>query len=283
MRIANLAGRATIVSGEGILDVSRGSNGAFSASIDRCVAQLDVLASWFHSATPEMTERITPDQLAKDARLGPVVTSPQQIFAVGVNYRDHASEMHHTLPSEPMIFTKFASALCGPNDELPVRGSSTDFEAELVAVIGRRARDLSPEAALAAVAGYCVGQDYSERSLQRRGSPAQYSLGKSHRNFAPIGPWLTSADEVSDPNALRITCHINGEEFQNSSTSEMVFSVAEIVSYLSAVVELRPGDLIFTGTPSGVGQGRTPPRFLAPGDHIVTEIEPLGRIENTAV
>jgi 2,4-didehydro-3-deoxy-L-rhamnonate hydrolase len=283
MRIANLAGRATIVTDEGILDVATGSNGAFSSSLDKCIAQLETLKVWFDAAQPEPTERIKPGDFARDSRLGPVITSPQQIFAIGLNYRHHASEMNLTLPSEPMVFTKFASSLCGPNDELPVRGATTDFEAELVVVIGKRSRDLSVEDALSAVAGYCVGQDYSERSLQMRGAQAQFSLGKSYRNFAPVGPWLTTTDEIVNPNDLAVTCSVNDVEYQNSNTSDMVFTVPEIVSYLSGVVELRPGDLIFTGSPHGVGQGQKPPVFLKPGDNILTEIEDLGRIENAAV
>jgi 2-keto-4-pentenoate hydratase/2-oxohepta-3-ene-1,7-dioic acid hydratase in catechol pathway len=283
MRIANLAGRATIVTDEGILDVATGSNGAFSSSLDRCIAQLDTLKVWFDAAQPDPSEHIKPDDFARDPRLGSVVTSPQQIFAIGLNYRHHAHEMNLTLPSEPMVFTKFASSLCGPNDELPVRGATTDFEAELVVVIGKRSRDLSLESALDVVAGYCVGQDFSERSLQMRGTQAQFSLAKSHRNFTPIGPWLTTADVITDPNNLAITCSVNDIAYQDSNTSDMVFTVPEIVSYLSTVVELRPGDLIFTGSPHGVGQGQKPPVYLKPGDHIVTEIEDLGRIANAAV
>lgn len=282
MRIANLAGRATIVTDEGILDVATSSNGAFSASVDKCVRQLDTLKAWFESASLEPTQRITPENFASDSRLGPVVSAPAQIFAIGLNYRHHANEMKLTLPSEPMVFTKFVSSLCGPNDELPVQGTTTDFEAELVVVVGKQARNLDAASALGAVAGYCVGQDYSERSLQMRGAQPQFALGKSFRNFAPVGPWLTTTDEVGDPNDLGIRCHINGEEFQNSTTNDMVFTVAEILVFLSSVVELRPGDLIFTGSPHGVGQGRTPPVFLKPGDTIVTDIEKLGRITNEA-
>ena len=142
---------------------------------------------------------------------------------------------------------------------------------------------LNLDHALDAVAGYRVGQDFSERTLQMRGVSPQFSLGKSHRNFTPVGPWLTTADEISDPNELKITCDVNDVQYQNSTTGDMVFRVAEIVSYLSTVVELRPGDFIFTGSPHGVGQGQTPPLFLKPGDRIVTDIERLGRIENVAV
>jgi 2-keto-4-pentenoate hydratase/2-oxohepta-3-ene-1,7-dioic acid hydratase in catechol pathway len=283
MRIANLAGRATIVTDDGLIDIATASNGAFSASVDKCVGQLDTLRTWFQAAQPATTSDVKPTELYGDPRLGPVVTSPQQIFAVGLNYRHHAAEMKMALPAEPMVFTKFVSSLCGPNDELPVRGDTTDFEAELVIVIGSRTRDLSEDQALGAVAGYCIGQDFSERTMQRRGATPQYSLAKSYRNFTPVGPWLTTADEAGDPNELGITCRVNDVQYQNSTTSDMIFRVPEIVSYLSSIVELRPGDLVFTGSPHGVGQGQTPPVFLKPGDRVVTAIERLGQIENVAV
>jgi 2-keto-4-pentenoate hydratase/2-oxohepta-3-ene-1,7-dioic acid hydratase in catechol pathway len=283
MRIANLAGRATLVTDQGLIDVATSSSGAFSASVDKCVRQLDKLQAWFQSAMPAVSDSTKPVELYGDARLGPVVESPQQIFGVGLNYRHHAEEMNLALPKEPVIFTKFVSSIGGPNAEVPLPTATTDFEAELVVVIGTRARDLSVEEALSVVGGYCVGQDFSERTLQMMGKPPQYSLGKSFRNFTPLGPWLTTVDQVPDPNGLAIRCSVNGVEYQNSVTSDMVFSVAEIVSYLSGVVELRPGDLIFTGSPHGVGQGRTPPMFLKLGDRVVTEIEGLGRIENVAV
>jgi 2,4-didehydro-3-deoxy-L-rhamnonate hydrolase len=283
MRIANLDGRATIVTDAGLVDVATSSNGAFSSSIDKCVHQLDKVQSWFRAAAPRPKDRTTPSELLGNARLGPVVVHPQQIFAVGLNYRHHAEEMGLVLPSEPMVFTKFVSSLCGPNDELPIPSATTDFEAELVVVIGKKIRDVAVEGALDVVAGYCVGQDYSERTSQMKGTPAQFSLGKSFRNFTPVGPWLTTTDEVANPNDLAIRCSVNGTQYQDANTSDMVFSVAEIVSHLSKVVELRPGDLIFTGSPHGVGQGRRPPIFLQPGDSIVTSIERLGRIENLAV
>jgi 2,4-diketo-3-deoxy-L-fuconate hydrolase len=283
MRIANLAGRATIVTDEGLIDIATASNGAFSASVDKCVGQLDTLRTWFQSAQPAVTSETKPTELYGDPRLGPVIASPQQIFVVGLNYRHHANEMNMTLPTEPMVFTKFVSSLCGPNDELPVRGDTTDFEAELVIVIGKKARDVSEEQALDVVAGYCVGQDFSERTLQRRGPTPQYSLAKSYRNFTPVGPWLTTSDEVGNPNELAISCSVNDVQYQNSTTSDMIFRVAEIVSYLSTIVEVRPGDLVFTGSPHGVGQGQTPPLFLKPGDRVVTTIERLGQIENVAV
>jgi len=276
MRIANFAGRATIVTDGGLIDLATASDGAFSSSVDKCVNQIDKIRAWFANAAPKPMDLTTPSELLGDTRLGPVVVTPQQIFAVGLNYRHHAEEMGLVLPNEPMVFTKFVSSLCGPNDDVPIPSATTDFEAELVVVIGTKARDVSVDEARGVVAGYCVGQDFSERALQMRGTPSQFSLGKSFRNFAPVGPWLTTTDEVDNPNNLVIRCSVNGTQYQDSNTSDMV-------SYLSGVVELRPGDLIFTGSPHGVGQGQRPPVFLQPGDSIVTSIERLGRIENHAV
>jgi 2,4-didehydro-3-deoxy-L-rhamnonate hydrolase len=282
MRLANFDGRATIVTDDGIVAVAGASSGAFSSSIDKCLGQLDKLDAWYRSAQPDLTIEVAADEFARDPRLGPVVT-PQQIFGIGLNYRRHAEETGAKVPTEPMVFTKFVSALCGPNSSLPIPGASTDYEAELVVVIGTTIRNIGIEDALSAVAGYCVGQDYSEREWQYRGSPAQFSLAKSFTNFAPIGPWLTTADEVPDPNALTISTTLNGEVMQDSNTGDMVFSVAELIAYLSSVCELRRGDLIFTGTPEGVGRSRQPPVFLKPGDEIVTTIERLGTIRNVAV
>jgi 2,4-didehydro-3-deoxy-L-rhamnonate hydrolase len=188
MRLANFDGRATIVTDDGIIAVAGASSGAFSSSIDKCLGQLDKLNAWYQSAQPALTLEVPIEEFARDPRLGPIV-SPQQIFGIGLNYRRHAEETGSTVPTEPMVFTKFASALCGPNAPLPIPGSSTDYEAELVVVIGTTIRNVSVDGALGAVAGYCVGQDYSEREWQYRGSPAQFSLAKSFTNFAPIGPW----------------------------------------------------------------------------------------------
>lgn len=282
MRLANLDGRATIVLDDGIIDVATASNGAFSTSIEKCLGQLDKLAAWYRSATPSLTHVVAIEEFARDTRLGPVV-NPQQVFAIGLNYRQHAAESGLDVPTTPMVFTKFASSICGPNAPLPIPGASTDYEAELVVVIATTLRDVSVDDALAGVAGFCVGQDYSEREWQFRGSPPQFSLAKSFANFAPIGPWLTTADAIPNPNALSISTRINGDIMQESNTGDMVFSVADLIAYLSSVCELRRGDVIFTGTPQGVGQARKPPFFLKPGDEIETTIEGLGAIRNLAV
>jgi 2-keto-4-pentenoate hydratase/2-oxohepta-3-ene-1,7-dioic acid hydratase in catechol pathway len=282
MRLANLDGRATIVANDGLVDVAGASNGAFSASIDKCLGQLDKLDAWYRSAQPSLTQNVAIEEFALDPRLGPVV-NPRQIFAIGLNYRNHAAETGAEVPKQPMVFTKFPSSICGPNESLPIPGASTDYEAELVVIIGATLREVSVDDAIAGVAGYCVGQDYSEREWQYRGSPPQFSLAKSFKNFGPIGPWLTTAQEIPNPNELSIVTRLNGETMQDSNTSDMVFPVAELIAYLSSVCELRRGDLIFTGTPEGVGRARTPPLYLKPGDEIVTSIEHLGTIRNVAV
>lgn len=283
MRLANYNGRATIVSDEGLIDVATASNGAFSASCEKCVHQIEKLQAWFESFQPTPTEIVDPEELFGSAKLGPVVSNPSQLFAIGLNYRHHADEMGLALPMKPMVFTKFQSSLCAPNSDLPIPSLTTDWEAELVVVFGKSGRDISVDDALSYVAGYAVGQDFSERTLQMTGNPAQFPLGKSFKNFSPIGPWITTPDEVGDPNDLGIRCLINGEALQNSATDDMVFTIPELISYLSSVVEIRSGDMMFTGSPHGVGQGLKPPRFLKPGDTIETSIERLGTIRNHAV
>ncbi len=282
MRIANRHGRAQLVTEKGFVDVARASDGRFSSDVSTLLSRLDDLGEWWASAsdTVEREEVLDP---TRDGDLGPVVASPSQIFAVGLNYHEHAREMGLPAPSTPMIFTKFASSLAGSGSPIPRVSESVAWESELVVVIGRGGRDLPLEGALGAVAGYCVGQDVSDRELQMAASPPQFSLGKSWPNFTVTGPWITTRDEIPDPQALSIRCDVSDVTFQNSSTSDMVFSVAEVVSYLSRVVELRPGDLIFTGSPEGVGQGQKPPRFLEVGDTVVTRIEGLGVLHNHVV
>jgi 2-keto-4-pentenoate hydratase/2-oxohepta-3-ene-1,7-dioic acid hydratase in catechol pathway len=283
MKLANLRGRATLVVDEGIIDVEKASNGRFSSRTDTLVGDLEELSAWFESAKPALSESISSAHVMRDPDLGPVISQPGQVFAIGLNYRTHALEMGLTLPTKPMVFTKFPSSVAGANATFPIVSPKTDWESELVVVFGKRGRHVTETDALRFVAGYCVGQDLSDRELQLLGSPAQFSLGKSYENFTPFGPWLTSADEVEDPNKLAIACEVNGERQQNSNTSDMVFSVAELISYLSSVVEIRPGDIMFTGSPHGVGQGQSPPRFLTAGDVLETTIEGLGALRNVAV
>jgi 2-keto-4-pentenoate hydratase/2-oxohepta-3-ene-1,7-dioic acid hydratase in catechol pathway len=210
-------------------------------------------------------------------RLGPCTARPSKIVCIGLNYADHARETNAKIPDEPIIFFKASTALCGPDDELPLpRGSTkTDYEVELAVVIGRRARYVPLEDAEAHVAGYALHNDYSERQDQiERGG--QWSKGKSHDGFAPLGPFLATPDEVSDPHALPAWLTVNGETRQRSNTDQMIFRIPALVSYLSRFMTLLPGDVISTGTPPGVGLGFDPPRYLKAGDVVELGIDGLG-------
>jgi 2,4-diketo-3-deoxy-L-fuconate hydrolase len=283
MRLANLNGRATLVFDQGTIDVEKASGGRFSSETDTLVGQFDALREWLDQDKPDIVEFTTPDKLMRDPGLGPVINQPGQVFAIGLNYRTHAREMSLVLPTKPMVFTKFPSSVTGANSTFPIVSATTDWESELVVIFGKRGRHVPVDQALSYVAGYCVGQDLSDRELQLLGSPAQFSMGKSYENFAPFGPWLTTTDVIPNPNNLAISCDVNGVRFQDSNTGDMVFSVAELVSYLSSIVEIRPGDIMFTGSPDGVGQGQKPPKFLQPGDVVVTTIEGLGTLRNVGV
>jgi 2-keto-4-pentenoate hydratase/2-oxohepta-3-ene-1,7-dioic acid hydratase in catechol pathway len=177
------------------------------------------------------------------------------------------------------MFAKYVSAFSGPVSEVVLPAGKVDWECELVAIIGRTTRHIQAEEAWSHVAGLTVGQDLSERVLQRSGPVPQFSLGKSHAGFAPTGPVLVTTDEVADPDDLAIGCEVNGQTMQSARTSQMIFPVPQLIAYLSTVVTLFPGDVIFTGTPEGVGMGRTPPVFLAPGDHLRSWIEGIGELD----
>jgi 2-keto-4-pentenoate hydratase/2-oxohepta-3-ene-1,7-dioic acid hydratase in catechol pathway len=212
-----------------------------------------------------------------DPRLGPCVGNISKIVAIGLNYRLHAQEAGAAIPSEPIFFMKAPSSICGPNDDvvIPKGSQKTDYEVELGIVIGSLARHVSEADARKHVAGYCVVNDVSEREYQieRLG---QWTKGKSADTFCPTGPWLVTADEVPDPGKLALWTEVNGERRQNSNTADLIFGVDEIVSYVSQFMTLLPGDVIPTGTPSGVGMGFKPPKFLKPGDRVRLSVEGLG-------
>lgn len=211
-------------------------------------------------------------------RIGPCLASVPNFYCIGLNYALHAKESGATPPAEPIIFSKATSALSGPYDPviIPRNSVKTDWEVELGVVIGKTALYVSEEDALDHVAGYCTINDVSEREFQieRLG---QWIKGKSAPSFGPIGPWLVTADEVGDPQSLRVSLDLNGQTVQDSNTSDMIFTVRQIISYMSQFMELRPGDIIATGTPSGVGLGMKPPQYLNPGDVMEVEVEGLGR------
>ena len=210
-------------------------------------------------------------------RIGACLAHVPNFFCIGLNYAKHAAEAGQDAPAEPIVFSKAASALAGPDDPvtIPAGSEKTDWEVELGVVIGREAYRVDTAQALAHVAGYCVVNDLSERSYQLdRGG--QWIKGKSAPGFGPVGPWLVTADAVPDPQALGLSLRLNGEVVQESTTADMIFSVAEIVSHLSEFMVLQPGDVIATGTPSGVGMGMRPQRFLRPGDVMELTVEGLG-------
>ena len=211
-------------------------------------------------------------------RIGAAVARVETFYAIGLNYAQHAAEAGMEPPKEPILFNKSASCLAGPNDALtlPKGSEKSDWEVELGVVIGKRAQNVSVEEALSFVAGYCVINDVSERAYQiERGG--QWTKGKSAPGFGPVGPYLVTADEVPDPQALGLRLSLNGEMVQNNFTSDMIFSVAEIIAHMSEFMALVPGDVIATGTPEGVGMGMKPQRFLRVGDVMELEIDGLGR------
>jgi 2-keto-4-pentenoate hydratase/2-oxohepta-3-ene-1,7-dioic acid hydratase in catechol pathway len=210
-------------------------------------------------------------------RLGPCVGAVPKIVAIGLNYRMHAQETGAAIPKEPIFFMKATSSISGPNDDvvIPKNSRKTDYEVELGIVIGSLARYVSQAEARRHVAGYCVVNDVSEREFQiERGG--QWTKGKSADTFCPIGPWLVTTDELPDPDKLALFTEVNGERRQNSNTADLIFGVDEIVSYVSQFLTLTPGDVIPTGTPSGVGLGFKPPKFLKPGDRMRLSVEGLG-------
>ena len=225
--------------------------------------------------------RVDPETLPRvegAPRLGPPVAGVGKVMCIGLNYADHAAEAGMALPPEPVLFLKATSALSGPNDPivLPKGAEKADWEVELGVVIGRAAKHVPEKDALAHVAGYVVFNDLSERAFQLERA-GQWTKGKSCDSFGPVGPWLVTPDEVGDPQRLALELTVNGEVMQKGSTATMVFPVARLVSYLSGLMTLHPGDIIATGTPPGVGMGRTPPRYLRAGDVVEASVEGLGR------
>jgi 2-keto-4-pentenoate hydratase/2-oxohepta-3-ene-1,7-dioic acid hydratase in catechol pathway len=285
VRLANAGGRlavvppaiATIVDGGTVdgFDVEAASGGRFGSDPQAVYAVWDAFTGWLREAELEAGGvSLTADDL------GAVVPHPTQVFAIGLNYAEHAAESDQSVPTVPLTFTKFPTCLAGPSATVRLPEGRVDWEVELVVVIGRRSSGLTRSEAWDHVAGVTVGQDISERRLQRAGSPPQFSLAKSYPNFGPMGPALVTVDELEDRDDLAIECRVDGEPVQSARTSMMVFDVPDLLVHLSSVLTLLPGDVIFTGTPSGVGMGRTPPRFLRPGEVIESEIEGIGKLRN---
>jgi 2,4-didehydro-3-deoxy-L-rhamnonate hydrolase len=223
-------------------------------------------------------------EIAKNSRIASCVPRPSKIVCIGLNYAKHAAESGMALPTEPVVFMKASSALCGPDDDviIPKNSVKTDWEVELAVVLGKKASYVSESDAMNYVAGYCVHNDVSEREFQlERGG--QWDKGKSNDTFAPLGPFLVTKDEVADPHNLHLWLELNGKRIQDSNTNDLIFNIPTIVSYLSNFMTLLPGDVISTGTPAGVGLGFKPPVYLKPGDIMKLGIERLGIQTQTAV
>lgn len=276
MRIANVGGRLKLLVAGGAVDVERASQGHFGPQPAMAFEYFDDLAHWSGSVS------VADEPFVAEAACAPS-PCPRQVFAVGLNYLDHAAESGFSKPSQPVVFTKYASSFAGPVSEVVLPSGFVDWEVELVAIIGRTSRHVRADRAWASVAGLALGQDLSERHLQRQGPAPQFGLAKSFPGFSPFGPCLVTPDELDDPDDIALGCDLNGEEMQKARTAEMLFPVGELVAYLSSVVTLLPGDVVFTGTPPGVGIGRTPPRYLAPGDHLHSWAEGIGELHQRLV
>jgi len=281
-RLGCVDGRAVFITTSlaGYVDVEKASGGKLSSDPMACFEHWDEVCK----VAANLSQTDEASAIALDVnKLECPVPRPRQIFAIGINYKAHAAEMNNPLPKEPLVFTKFQSSLNNPNGSVTLVGAECDFEAELVAVISRGGRNISVGNAWGHVAGLCVGQDISDRALQYANSPPQFSLGKSRAGFTPFGPWITDAASLSSRGNLEMTCRVSGEVMQHTETDDMIFDIPEIIGYLSTICELFSGDVIYTGTPSGVGKGRTPQRFLHAGDVIETTIQDLGTLINKCI
>lgn len=277
MRVANIAGRLGLLTETGAVDVEVASQGRFSADPQAIYASWDEFVQWADGVHAGSGSPFSVDEL------GPPAPRPRQVFGIGLNYRDHARESRLAVPDSPTVFTKFPSCITGPTGEIALAGPHVDWEVELVVVIGAEARNVRVEQGWEFVAGVTVGQDLSERGVQLDGPAPQFSLGKSFPGFGPTGPWLVTPDEFPDRDDIELRCSVNGESVQKGRTSDLIFSIPKLIARLSAVLPLMPGDLIFTGTPAGVGGARKPPLYLLPGDELVSEIDGVGRMRHRFV
>ena len=276
MRIANLGGRATLVVPGGDdrgVDIAEVSGGKFGPDAQGLYEEWDAFRAFVGGLDLSLAATVV---MASDELRAPAPT-PRQVFAIGLNYRSHAAESGMDVPAVPATFTKFPASITGPFADVELPNGTVDWEVELVVVVGRKADRVAAADAWSHVAGLTVGQDLSDRTLQFAAG-GQFSLGKSHRGFAPVGPWVVTPDEFDNPDDLGLGCAIDGEIVQDARTNDLVFGVSQLVAELSAVVPLLPGDIIFTGTPGGVGFTRQPARFLQPGETLESWVEGVGTI-----
>jgi len=276
MKIANYAGRAVLIQNDQVVDIEKASAGKFGPDL------MSIYERWSEFVAAASSFSLTDGEALNESKLLSPIPAPRQVFGIGLNYHSHAKEAGVGAPAIPPVFTKYPSSLSGPFANIPRSGETVDWEAEVVVVIGKSARNVSEADAWSHVAGLSVGQDISERNVQFLAG-GQFSLGKSYEGFGPIGPWLVTLDEVKDPDDLHITCKINDQVTQSESTKDMVFNVSQLISQISAVTTLWPGDIIFSGSPAGVGLFEQPSRYLQVGDVVETTVEGIGTIRNNVV
>lgn len=275
-KLANIKGRAALLNEESFYDLEKISEGNLSHDTTNALFHLEELDELSNKLNDlEATGKIS------EAEFDAPVSFPKNCYAVGLNYRNHAEEANMTIPEVPMVFTKHTSCLVGATADVEMRSNYVDYEAELVVVIGLSGKDISKDQAWNHVAGLCVGQDISDRPAQFASTPPMFNLGKSFDTFGPMGPALVSPDSLPNKESLVIECKVNDEIRQNDNTDDLIFDVPTIISYLSEIVTLNTGDVIFTGTPGGVGVSQG--KFLKDGDIITTSIKGLGTLTNKCV
>ena len=275
-KLANVNGKSSLIFGESYYDINTISQGKISSEPSEVLDSLNDL----HELSSKI-DNYEATGLIESSLLGAPITNSRNCFAVGLNYKAHAEESGMEIPPFPMVFTKHTSCIVGPFEDIQMRSDIVDYEAELVVVIGKKGKNITIDNAWEHVAGLTVGQDISDRAVQFHATPPQFNLGKSFDTFGPIGPFLVSPDLVTNKDSVQIECYVNDELRQESSTDDLIFTVPDIISYISEFLTLTPGDLIFTGTPSGVGA--TQGKLLKHGDIVTTSIKEIGTIKNKCV
>jgi 2,4-didehydro-3-deoxy-L-rhamnonate hydrolase len=276
MRIARIDNRPVLLLDEGVVDIARASGGRFGPDPMAPFRDWRAFVDWAAAITQV-------DEPLADRVLQNPIPHPTQVFGIGANYHDHIAEAGAKTPEAPLVFTKFPTCLTGPFDPIPIPTRTVDWEVELVVVIGVNAEHVRSADAWHHVAGLTVGQDISDRALQFEGQAPQFSMGKSYPGFGPLGPCVVTPDEVADPDNLELGCALDGEVVQRARTGDLIFGIGELIERLSAVCPLLAGDLIFTGTPSGVGVFRKPPVFLQPGQTLTSWVEGIGELRNPTI
>ena len=275
-KLANVNGKSSLIFGESYYDINTISQGKISSDPSEVLDSLNDL----HELSSNINN-FEPTGLIENSLLGAPITNSRNCFAVGLNYKAHAEESGMEIPPFPMVFTKHTSCIVGPFNEIQMRSDIVDYEAELVVVIGKKGKNITKDNAWEHVAGLTVGQDISDRAVQFHATPPQFNLGKSFDTFGPIGPFLVSPDLVTNKDAVQLQCYVNDELRQETSTDDLIFTVPDIISYISEFLTLNTGDLIFTGTPSGVGA--TQGKLLKHGDIVTTSINEIGTIINKCI